>query len=185
MKLKFLSNLICQYTYGVTGQSITYITGSWGINALLDTNQTYNFYLRTSGCSVTVQSNTATATTFDIEAPTLSAVAGPGFDQITLSFTGIPGSSGTYWIRGAPHNSGNYVGTAEFHNVAAGQTVTRIINAFGVNNFLDTNKSYDFYLSTSSGSRVPESSVVSATTFDIGVPTLSATQIDDTHAKLT
>jgi hypothetical protein len=34
--------------------------------------------------------------------PALTATAGPGFQQITLSWTGVQGSSGYYSIYGAP-----------------------------------------------------------------------------------
>ena len=127
--------------YVGSGQNFTQTTNYYGINALMDTNKTYNFYVTTTNCGTTATSNVASATTRDIDAPVLSVTPGPGLEQVTLFWTGVQGSNGWYNIYGSPNPNGPF-GDPIGVSVAAGQAYSSITNVWGINAYLDTNRTY-------------------------------------------
>lgn len=154
------------------------ITFTWGGQ----TFKTYYFYVKAFGCNNTVAtSNIASATTFDIENVTPSATPGPTYDQITISWatkphhtfytvlvspTGLPGSYFPITSMSPPGYGTPFPPTLSYTH--AGQTY----------------KQYYFYIRSSRNSRQKDSNVVSATTFDIGVPSLSLSQLPNNQIRL-
>jgi RHS repeat-associated protein len=103
---------------------------------------------------------------------TLSTSAGPGFKQVTHSWTGIgpANSSSVYSIYGRPAGGG--YGDPIQVSVAAGESKTFTTNSWGIVAPLDTYKTYNFYIYTSAcGGQ--QSNVTTATTIDIATPQLS------------
>ena len=90
-------------------------------------------------------------------------------EQVTYTFTGVAGSNGAYHVYGRPSGTTEY-GSPITYYAAPGETKTITADYYGISAPMLTFRSYDFYVKTWSGSKHKESSVVSATTYDIAAP---------------
>lgn len=169
--------------YVEAGQTKEYKTNAYGILAYLQTYKTYHFNVNTSICGVSTNSNIATATTRDIDAPSLAISPGPDFEELTLTWTGVQGASDYYNIFGSP-DGGTTWGDSLQTFVQPGQTTTYKTKAWGILAFMETNKPYHFYIAVCADSRCKQSNIVSETTRDIDAPQLFVTQQEDNKAKL-
>jgi hypothetical protein len=106
---------------------------------------------------------------------TLSASPGPSFDQVTLTWTGIGTNiNGFYTLRGRKQGDASWAGSPIQTFVQSGQTVNFQTSNYAISTPMQTYKTYEFQLVTSVCTENQESNIASATTFDIGEPSISA-----------
>jgi RHS repeat-associated protein len=106
-------------------------------------------------------------------APSLSATAGPELGQVTLVYTGVEGSNGTYVLNGRPIEGqyGDSFGGAS--GLLPGQTVTQTTAYYGSSAQMSVNMTYVFRVSTMVCGVGVQSGEQSVTIPDIGYPSLS------------
>jgi RHS repeat-associated protein len=139
------------------GDPSSYTSGNWG------TNKTWYFYAQAVSSCGSTNSGTTSATTFDIDPPTITAVPGPLHKQITVS-TNVPTGADSTSIR----FSSDGVNFSGLQNFYPNGTTTYTSSNWG------TNKTWYFYAITTSDGRTKQSATISATTFDIDPPTITA-----------
>ena len=121
----------------------------------LSANQTFYFYAVAVAGSRYRQSGTVSATTFDINAPSMTASAGPGEDKITVSAPVPAGATNTIVYVSTDGVNFNF-----FTNFNAGQEDSYV---WGVGSGLDITATYYFYAVAVAGTRQRESGIVQIT----------------------
>lgn len=103
--------------------------------------------------------------------PQLSAQTASGFREITLTWTGVSGSNGSYQIYGSPDGGSTWASVTV--PVATGETKQYTTNAWGPNLFMQTFQTYTFYVRTSICGTGTNSNTASAMTRDIATPSMT------------
>ena len=145
-------------TFFNAGADNTYTSGRW------DTFKKYYFKAIAISGTREKESPQISATTLDIETPTITATAGPKHQEMTVTASVPDGASKTtvYYSE-----DGTNFKLLTFFNAGSDNTYT--------SGRWDTFKKYYFKATAISGTREKESPQISATTLDIETPTITAT----------
>ncbi|MCW5958628.1 MAG: RHS repeat protein [Pyrinomonadaceae bacterium] len=162
---------VVQYSVS-EGQQVNLTVGVWGYNSPLQTFHTYTFYVSTAICGVPTNSNSISVTTRDFDTPSLSVSTGTEYEKIHQSWVGVAGASILHTVYGSADGGSTWLPIQ--YSTAPGQQVSFETKYWGYNAPMSTFATYQFYLKVCDGSRCKSSPTVSATTRDIGEPTLSA-----------